>query len=124
MNYTFMAPGIGVCVVTLWATGRYGFSLPKKVEISTPEGDTSTFLYFNRRLKLNAELSNRSIVKIAVARFLEVARAGLAPFEIDADMRTFDGELTPVRAESPRTPLRVRPGRGHARTPTTERDAP
>jgi hypothetical protein len=116
MNFTFMAPGAGLCLVTLWATGRYGFSLPKKVEISTPEGKTSTYLYFNRKLRLQAELSNRVIVKIAVACFLEGARAMPAPLEIDPDMRLFDGELTQVRTQSSRAPLRVRPGKGHART--------
>jgi hypothetical protein len=116
MNFTFIAPGAGLCLVTLWATGRYGFSLPKKVEISTPEGKTSTYLYFNRKLRLQAELSNRVIVKIAVACFLEGAPAMPAPLEIDPDMPLFDGELTQVRTQSSRAPMRVRPGKGHART--------
>jgi hypothetical protein len=116
MNFTFMAPDIGLCLVTLWATGRYGFSLPKKVEISTPEGTTSTYLYFNRKLRLQAELSNRAIVKIAVARFLDGGRGAPAPLELDPDMRPFDGELTQVRTQATRAPMRVRPGKGHART--------
>src|SRR5438067_12508573 len=87
MNFTFMAPGIGLCLVTLWATGRYGFSLPKKVEIRTPEGEISTFLYVNRKLRLRAELSNRAIVKIAIARFLDGARGRTAPVEIEPDVR-------------------------------------
>jgi hypothetical protein len=115
MNFTFMAPGVGLCLVTLWATGRYGFSLPKKVEISTPDGKTSTYLYFNRKLRLQAELSNRSIVKIAVARFLDGAHAAPAPVEIDPEMAAFDGELTQVRTQSTRAPMRVRPGKHHAR---------
>lgn len=122
MNFTFMAPGVGLCLVTLWATGRYGFSLPKKVEISTPEGMTSTYLYFNRKLRLEAELSNRAIVKIAVARFLAGAVAMPmpvpvpAPVELDPEMQAFDGELTQVRNLATRAPMRVRPGKGHART--------
>lgn len=116
MNFTFMAPGGGLCLVTLWATGRYGFSLPKKIEIRTPEGDISTFLYFNRKLRLRAELSNRAIVKIAIARFLDGARAGAEPVEIEPDMPAYDGELTQVRTQSARAPLRVRPGRPHARS--------
>ena len=115
MNFTFSAPGIGLCLVTLWATGRYGFSLPKKVEIRTPEGEISTFLYFNRKLRLRAELSNRAIVKIAIARFLDGARGRTAPVEIEPDMRSYDGELTQVRTDAVRAPLRVRPGKPHAR---------
>jgi hypothetical protein len=115
MNFTFTVPGIGLCLVTLWATGRYGFSLPKKIEISTPAGEVSTFLYFNRKLRLRAELSNRAIVKIAIARFLDGARGQPEPLEIEPDMRAYDGELTQVRTEASRAPLRVRPGKLHAR---------
>ena len=116
MNFTFIAPGIGRCLVTLWATGRYGFSLPKKVEILTPTGKISTFLYFNRKLRLRAELSNRAIVKIAIARFLDAPGCGAAPVELEPDMRPYDGELTQVRTEAARAPLRVRPGKLHARS--------
>jgi hypothetical protein len=115
MNFTFMTPGIGLCLVTLWATGRYGFSLPKKIEIVTPEGEVSTFLYFNRKLRMRAELSNRAIVKIAIARFLDGARAEKEPIVIEPDMRAYDGELTQIRTQSTRAPLRVRPGKRHAR---------
>lgn len=120
MNFTFMAPGVGLCIVTLWATGRYGFSLPKKVEISTPAGETSTFLYFNRKLRLRSELSNRAIVKIAVARFLDGGRGPAEPIEIVPEMRAYDGELTQVRTQATRAPLRVRPGKTHARKPCLE----
>lgn len=115
MNFTFMAPRLGICLVTLWATGRYGFSLPKKIEISTPDGEVSTFLYVNRKLRLRAELGNRAIVKIAIARFLDGARGGAGPVEIEPDMRAYDGELTQVRTQATRAPLRVRPGKPHAR---------
>ena len=114
MNFTFMAPEVGVCVVTLWATGRYGFSLPKKIEISTPEGSVSTFLYFNRKLSPGAELSNRAIVKIAIASFLDGVRGEPGPVELDVDIPPYDGELTQVRSEATRSPLRVRPGKQHA----------
>jgi hypothetical protein len=116
MNFTFMAPGGGLCLVTLWATGRYGFSLPKKVEIRTPEGDISTFLYFNRKLRMRAELSNRAIVKIAIARFLGGERGAAGPVELEPDTRPFEGELTQVRTLASRAPLRVRPGKPHARS--------
>lgn len=115
MNFTFMAPGVGLCLVTLWATGRYGFSLPKKIEISTPDGEISTFLYFNRKLRLRAEPGNRAIVKIAIAAFLDGARGRPEPVEIEPDMRSYDGELTQVRTQATRAPLRVRPGKPHAR---------
>jgi hypothetical protein len=118
MNFTFIAPGLGLCVVTLWATGRYGFSLPKKVEISTPAGTTSTFLYFNRKLRLQAEPSNRVLVKIAVARFLAGAAAAAGPVELEPDMAAYEGELTHVAVPSSRSPLRVRPGKRHARART------
>jgi hypothetical protein len=110
-----MAPGIGLSLVTLWATGRYGFSLPKKIEIRTPDGEVSTFLYFNRKLRMRAELSNRAIVKIAIARFLDGARGQAGPVEIEPDMPHYDGELTQVRTQASRAPLRVRPGKPHAR---------
>lgn len=120
MNFTFTAPGIGRCFVTLWATGRYGFSLPKKIEIRTPEGKSRTFLYFNRKLRLRAELSNRAVVKIAIARFLDEAdgggQGGAEPVEIQPDMRAYEGELVQVRTQGSRAPLRVRPGKPHARS--------
>ena len=115
MNFTFMAPGIGVCDVTLWATGRYGFSLPKKVEIRTPDGASSTFLYFNRKLSLRSELGNRVIVRIAVASFLNGVRGAPEPVELDPDMPPYEGKLTQVRSQASRSPLRVRPGAPHAR---------
>lgn len=120
MNFTFTAPGVGPCRVTLWATGRYGFSLPKKVEISTPDGRTSTYLYFNRKLSLHAELNNRAIVRIAIARFLDGGHGAPGPVDIDPDVRPFEGELVQVRNGAARAPLRVRPGKGHTRvrTPT------
>ncbi|WP_296952719.1 hypothetical protein [uncultured Massilia sp.] len=97
----------------LWATGRYGFSLPKRVDIATPGGSLHTYLYFNRKVQLKAELANRAIVRIAVARFLGGTDDGIV--EIDADMAAWDGALTPTRTNAPRAPLRVRPGRSHGR---------
>jgi len=99
--------------VKLWATGRYGFSLPKRVDISTPSGTVHSYLYYNRKVQLKPELANRSIVRIAVARFLQTVDEGV--IEIDAAMPAFDGVLTPTRTNAPRAPLRVRPGRSHGR---------
>lgn len=114
MNFTFQSPQHGVCTVKLWATGRYGFSLPKRVDIATRDGAIRSYLYFNRKVRLNAELANRAIVRIAVARFLaDAAHVGIA--EIDAEMAAFDGVLIPTRTDAPRAPLRVRPGKSHGR---------
>lgn len=113
MNFTFSSPLHGTCIVKLWATGRYGFSLPKRVDIATPDGTVHSYLYFNRKVQLKAELPNRAIVRIAVARFLTVVDDGIV--EIDAEMPSYDGALTPTRTNTPRAPLRVRPGRSHGR---------
>jgi hypothetical protein len=115
MNFTFSSPDDGVCMVKLWASGRYGFSLPKKVDIVTPDGDTATFLYYNRKMRVTAELSNRAIVKIAIAQFLAGAGRGGEPHEVDHDTPPYEGALTPTRSAVPRAPLRVRPGKSHAR---------
>ncbi len=113
MNFTFSTPQHGMCTVKLWATGRYGFSLPKRVDIATPDGAIHSYLYFNRKVQLKAELANRAIVRIAVARFLGMRDDGIV--EIDAEMASWDGALTPTRTNLPRAPLRVRPGRSHGR---------
>jgi hypothetical protein len=119
MNFTFSSLEHGTCVVKLWATGRYGFSLPKKVDITTPAGASCTLLYINKivkRLSMKAEPGNRMIVRIAIGAFL----AGVPPdggtVEIDPDMPPYAGKLTPVRLDAPRAPMRVRPGKSHART--------
>jgi hypothetical protein len=115
MNFTFLSPDAGACAVKLWASGRYGFSLPKKVDILTADGDAACFLYFNRKVRLTAELSNRAIVKIAIAQFLAGKGRDGQPVEIDHDTPPYEGDLTPVRSTAPRAPLRVRPGKLHAR---------
>jgi hypothetical protein len=115
MNFTFLSPGTGPCAVRLWASGRYGFSLPKKVEVVTAAGETATFLYYNRKVRLTAELSNRAIVKIAIAQFLAGAGRDGQAIEIDHDTPPYEGTLTPVRSSASRAPLRVRPGKLHAR---------
>jgi hypothetical protein len=115
MNFTFVSASAGACAVKLWATGRYGFSLPKKVDVLTAGGETVTFLYYNRKLRLTAELSNRAIVKIAIAQFLAGAGRDGQPVEIDHDTPPYEGALTPVRSSTPRTPSRVRPGKLYGR---------
>jgi len=117
MNFSFHSPDLGSCVGRLWATGRYGFSLPKKVEITTPVGATHTYLYFNKRVQLKEELANRTIVRIAVAQFLRGVPPAGGTVEIDPDTPPYDGQLAPARPMQPRTPLRVRPGKLHARPP-------
>jgi hypothetical protein len=115
MNFTFSSSEHGTCYVKLWATGRYGFSLPKKVEITTAAGTTCSFLYFNKKLTLKAEPANREIDRIAIGAFLAGASEGGNVGEIDPEMPAYDGKLTPVRLDAPRAPMRVRPGKPHAR---------
>lgn len=118
MNFTFSSSEHGICLVKLWATGRYGFSLPKKVEITTAARTSCSFLYFNKKLSLKAEPANREIVRIAIGAFLSGAAQGGDVVEIDAEMPAYEGKLTPVRLDTPRAPMRVRPGKSHARTPS------
>jgi hypothetical protein len=115
MNFTFVSPDAGACAVKLWASGRYGFSLPKKVDVMAAGGEAVSFLYYNRKLRPTAELSNRAIVKIAIAQFLNGAGRDGEPVEIDPDTPPYEGTLTPVRSTTPRAPLRVRPGKLYAR---------
>jgi hypothetical protein len=115
MNFTFSSSEHGTCVVKLWATGRYGFSLPKKVDITTAAGATCTFLYLNNKLSMKPDPANRTIVRIAIGAFLAAAPVEGNVTEIDADMSAWDGKLTPVRLDAPRAPMRVRPGKPHAR---------
>jgi hypothetical protein len=118
MNFTFSSLEHGTCVVKLWATGRYGFSLPKKVDITTPAGVSCTFLYINKvdRLpSMKAEPGNRMIVRIAIGAFLAGVPPDGSTVEIDPDMPPYVGKLTPVRLDAPRAPMRVRPGKSHAR---------
>lgn len=116
MNFTFSSSEHGTCIVKLWATGRYGFSLPKKVDITTPAGVSCTFLYINKKLSLKPEPGNRMIVRIAIGAFLAGAPPDGSTTEIDPDMPPYAGKLTPVRLDMPRAPMRVRPGKSHART--------
>jgi hypothetical protein len=115
MNFTFSSPEHGTCVVKLWATGRYGFSLPKKVDVTTSGGVSCTFLYINKKLSMKPEPGNRMIVRIAVGAFLAGAPPDGSTVEIDPDMPPYAGKLTPVRLDVPRAPMRVRPGKSHAR---------
>jgi hypothetical protein len=124
MNFSFSTPSSDVCLVKLWASGRYGFSLPKKVEITGPDGATSTYFYHSRKVGLSSELTNRMIVRIAIAQFLAGAAgdAGEKVFEIDDSQAPFIGTLTQIRPFAPPPPPpRVRPSRimpraGAART--------
>lgn len=115
MNFTFSSSEHGTCFVKLWATGRYGFSLPKKVEITTAAGATCSFLYFNKQLSLKAEPANREIVRIAIGAFLAGESLDGNIAEIDPEMPAYEGKITPVRLDAPRPPMRVRPGKPHAR---------
>jgi hypothetical protein len=116
MNFSFQPPDGDRCIVRLWASGRYGFSLPKKVEITTAAGVTYVFLYVNGRV--DTELSKRAIVNAAIAQFLRgdhLRAAGPDAVEIDPATAPYDGPLASVKPDTPRAPLRVRPGKSHAR---------
>jgi hypothetical protein len=116
MSFSFLSSEFGTCHAKLWATGRYGFSLPKKVEITVPGGATYTYHYYNRKAGLTSELTNQAIVRIAIARFLAGAgKDGDVPVEIDEATPPFRGALTQVRASKRPASLRVRPGAGYAR---------
>lgn len=114
MNFSFSTPTSGECLVKLWASGRYGFSLPKKVEITGPDGLTATYLYHSRKVGLSAELTNRMLVRIAIAQYLagagdDAAEEALA---VDDTVAPFDGTLTQIRPFAPPPPPpRVRPSR-------------
>jgi hypothetical protein len=115
MNFSFLSLKLGLCLVKLWATGRHGFSLPKKVEITTGTGETATYLYYNRKVGLKSELTNRALVRIAIAQFLDSDRDA-AVVEINDAIPPFAGTLTPIRPSSPPpAPARVRPGRSRAK---------
>jgi len=123
MNFSFSTPISGACLVKLWASGRYGFSLPKKVEITGPDGLTTTFLHHSRKVGLSAELANRTLVRIAIAQYLEGARG--SGIEIDDTVAPYGATLTQIRPFAPPPPPpRVRPSRilPRAATPAAARD--
>jgi hypothetical protein len=110
MNFSFLSPQFGSCLVKLRASGRYGFVLPKKVEITRPDGVTVTFLYHNSNTGRKNELRNRTLVRLAVAQFLSGAVAPIAQ-TIDDEGEPYGGELIQIRSPDPApAPLRVRPG--------------
>ncbi len=110
MNFSFSTPTSGDCLVKLWASGRYGFSLPKKVEITGPDGQTATYLYHSRKVGQSAELTNRTLVRIAIAQYLQGASGD--DEQIDDLLAPFDGALTQIRPFAPPPPPpRVRPSR-------------
>lgn len=112
MNFAFSTPHKGTCLVKLWASGRYGFSLPKKVEITGPDGVTATFVHHSRKVGLSAELTNRTLVRIAIAQYLAGAGGAAGEAEIDDTVTPFSGALTQIRPFAPPPPPpRVRPSR-------------
>jgi len=114
MNFSFIPPEGGPCLVRLWASGRYGFSLPKKVEITTAAGTTHVFLHANK--EGGEGPGKRALVNLAIAQFLRGDHVGAEAVEIDPRVPPYSGALTPVKPDTPRAPLRVRPGKSHART--------
>jgi hypothetical protein len=124
MSFSFLSSEFGICLAKLRATGRYGFSLPKQVEITAPSGQTCIYHYYNRKPGLKSELTNQAIVRIAIARFLAGAAHGCdAAVEIDETTAPFSGVLTQVRACAPPVSMRVRPGPTYARSSTSDQPA-
>jgi hypothetical protein len=115
MNFCFHTPDGRGCTGRLWATGRYGFSLPKTVEIVTPDGLVHTYVFPNRQVRDNAGPANRALVRLAITQFLRGEGGPGTSVDIDLDAEPYPGDVKPVRPLAPRTPLRVRPGRPHAR---------
>ncbi|RZA29591.1 MAG: hypothetical protein EOP92_36785 [Lysobacteraceae bacterium] len=113
MNFSFSTPTSGACLVKLWASGRYGFSLPKKVEITRPDGVTASYLYHSRKVGPSSELTNRTLVRIAIAQFLAGATDGAGgELQLDDTLAPFGGTLTQIRPFAPPPPPpRVRPSR-------------
>jgi hypothetical protein len=110
MNFSFLSPEFGCCLVKLRASGRYGFVLPKKIEITRPDGVVTTFLYHNSNTGRKNELRNRTLVRLAVAQFLGGASMA-GPQTIDDNGEPYAGELVQIRSPDPApAPLRVRPG--------------
>jgi len=114
MNFSFIPPHAEPCLVRLWASGRYGFSLPKKVEITTAAGVTHVFRHVNK--DGDAEIGKRALVNLAIAQFLRGDHEGVDAVEIDPTADPYSGALMPAKPSAPRAPLRVRPGKSHART--------
>lgn len=122
MNFSFSTPTSGACLVKLWASGRYGFSLPKKVEITGPDGVTSTFLYHSRKVGLTSELTNRTLVRIAIAQYLQGAAGEV--HQVDDTVAPFPGTLTQIRPFAPPPPPpRVRPSRVMPRAVSAAKEA-
>jgi len=122
MNFSFSTPTSGACLVKLWASGRYGFSLPKKVEITGQDGVTSTYLYHSRKVGLTSELTNRTLVRIAIAQYLEGVAGEV--HQIDDTVAPFPGTLTQIRPFAPPPPPpRVRPSRVMPRAGSVAKEA-
>lgn len=115
MNFCFQTPDGQGCSGRLWACGRYGFSLPKTVEILGPDGQVRRYLLPKRLAHGHPDLPNRTLVRIAIAQFLRGDGAAGASVELDPDTVPYPGEVKPAPPREPRTPLRVHPGRAHAR---------
>jgi len=120
MNFSFSTPHKGACLVKLWASGRYGFSLPKKVEITGPDGVTATFVHRSRKVGIKSELTNRALVRIAISQYLAGADGALEA-ELDDALAPFAGTLTQIKPFAPPPPPpRVRPSRIMPRASTKE----
>lgn len=102
MTYYFDTEDGRQCRVTVWQRGAYGFSLPKLVEIQTPDGSRSTYQYRNVDEMTGIDLSARVIARIAVAQFLWFP--GECVTQLNSNMPMYDGKLDRAEGPQPRAP--------------------
>lgn len=114
MHFSFFSPDLGLCHVKLWATGRYGFSLPKKVEITTLGGEKSCYIFSDRAGKIEFHVSNSSLVRIAISQFLMLPAQRHSTAVVDTNIPLFDGGLVRNRGWNLKRNRKVRPGPDHA----------
>lgn len=111
MNVSFYVPEFGVCVAKIWATGRYGFSQPKKVDIILPTQQTFVYLHDSRYDERNLSLSKKELIRLAIAQFLRAVPRVSTPTNIDIALPPFKGTLTPIRRPGSSRASPVRPGK-------------
>lgn len=112
--YSFHTP-FGIFQARLWAKGKYGFILPKRVEIYMTENEKSVYILRNRMQDDDFRISNRSLVRIAITHFLASPYDRYSEVEVDLNMPLFDGALHTCRTATLNIALN---GTGSARSST------
>jgi hypothetical protein len=93
MKYYFFIPDFGQCTVRLWARGAYGFTAPKRIEISTPGGRRTSYSYRTLHEVPGVQLSGKVLMRLAIAQFLANPIRCDEIIELDSSMPMFDGPL-------------------------------